>query len=196
MSTLRLGNAAPTGLLKRLVIGMFAWLALSLPAHAVLEVDINKGQVDPIPIALPNFSGGDPKSQQFGIDITTIIGNNLERSGLFRPLPQNSYLEQVTDFNAAPQFVNWQTIQARALVTGQAAVLGDGRIRADFRLWDVYGQNQIVGLQFVTSERNWRRIGHLISDAIYKAMTGEEGYFDSRIVYIAESGPRTSARKC
>jgi TolB protein len=156
MSALGLGDGAMAGLLKRLAFGMMAWLMLAVPAHAVLEVDINKGQVDPIPIALPNFTGADPKSQQYGIDITTIIGNNLERSGLFRPLPQNSYLEQVTDFNAAPQFVNWQTIQARALVTGQASVLGDGRIRADFRLWDVYGQNQIVGLQFVTSERNWR----------------------------------------
>ena len=195
MSALGLGDGAMAGLVKRLAFGMMAWLMLVVPAHAVLEVDINKGQVDPIPIALPNFTGADPKSQQYGIDITTIIGNNLERSGLFRPLPQNSYLEQVTDFNAAPQFVNWQTIQARALVTGQAAVLGDGRIRADFRLWDVYGQNQIVGLQFVTSERNWRRIGHLISDAIYKAMTGEDGYFDSRIVYIAESGPKDKRKK-
>jgi TolB protein len=195
MNVLLVDRCLPGAVLKRLVAAMLVWLTFALPAHAVLEVDINKGQVDPIPIALPNFSGGDQKSQQYGIDITTIIGTNLERSGLFRPLPQNSYLEQVTDFNAAPSFVNWQTIQARALVTGQASVMGDGRIRADFRLWDVYAQNQIVALQFVTSERNWRRIGHLISDAIYKAMTGEEGYFDSRIVYIAESGPKDKRQK-
>ncbi len=195
MKVSMLEGAAPAMVLKRMVAAAVMWLAFCLPAHAVLEVDINKGQVDPIPIALPNFTGGDAQSQQYGIDITTIIGNNLERSGLFRPLPQNSYLQQINDFNAAPQFVDWQTIQARALVTGQTAMTGDGRIRADFRLWDVYGQNQIVGLQFVTSEQNWRRIGHLISDAIYKAMTGEDGYFDSRIVYIAESGPKDNRQK-
>ncbi|NNJ76884.1 MAG: Tol-Pal system protein TolB [Anderseniella sp.] len=182
-------------ILQRAMAAVLIWIGLVLPAHAVLEVDINQGQVDPIAIALPNFGGADPQSQKYGVDITTIIGNNLERSGLFRPLPQNSYLEQVVDFNAQPQFVNWQTIQARALVTGQAVILGDGRIRADFRLWDVYGQSQILGLQFVTTQKNWRRIGHLISDAIYKAMTGEEGYFDSRIVYIAESGPKDQRKK-
>ncbi len=181
--------------LQRLCAGLLVCIGLSLPAHAVLEVDINRGQVDPIPIALPNFSGADTQSQQYGVDITTIIGNNLERSGLFRPLPQNSYLQQLPDFNAQPQFVDWQTIQARALVTGQAVLLGDGRLRADFRLWDVYGQSQILGLQFVTTQKNWRRIGHLIADAIYKAMTGEEGYFDSRIVYVAESGPKNQRKK-
>jgi TolB protein len=178
-----------------LVMSLAVMAAVSGPARAVLEVDINQGQVDPIPIALPNFSGADPQAQQYGIDITTVIGSNLERSGLFRPLPQNSYLQQITNFNEAPRFVDWQTIQARALVTGQAVILGNGRLRADFRLWDVYGQSQIVGLQFVTSQRNWRRIGHLISDAIYKALTGETGYFDSRIVYIAESGPKDKRRK-
>ena len=181
--------------LQRVIAAVLIWIGLTLPVHAVLEVDINRGQVDPIPIALPNFSGADSQSQQYGVDITTIIGNNLERSGLFRPLPQNSYLQQVSDFNAQPRFVDWQTIQARALVTGQAVVLGDGRLRADFRLWDVYGQSQILGLQFVTTQKNWRRIGHLIADAIYKAMTGEEGYFDSRIVYIAESGPKDKRKK-
>ena len=200
MKALRANNPASCLSTSRLAIYRMALafvmlVGLSVQARAVLEVDINKGQVDPIPIALPNFVGADPKSQKYGVDITTIIGNNLERSGLFRPLPQNSYLQQVNDFNAQPQFVDWQTIQARALVTGQAVAQGDGRIRADFRLWDVYGQNQILGLQFVTSEANWRRIGHLISDAIYKAMTGEDGYFDSRVVYIDEKGPKNARKK-
>ena len=106
MKVSMLEGAAPAMVLKRMVAAAVMWLAFCLPAHAVLEVDINKGQVDPIPIALPNFTGGDAQSQQYGIDITTIIGNNLERSGLFRPLPQNSYLQQINDFNAAPQFVD------------------------------------------------------------------------------------------
>jgi TolB protein len=160
------------------------------PAHAVLEIDITKGTVQPTPIALPDFLGGSPEEQKFGTDIVTVIGSNLERSGLFRPLPQASYIERITAFEQAPRFGDWRTIQAQALVTGRVSVQPDGRLKAEFRLWDVAGEQQIVGLQFVSTTRNWRRIGHLISDAIYKALTGEDGYFDTRIVFVDESGPK------
>ncbi|MGE0211731.1 MAG: Tol-Pal system beta propeller repeat protein TolB [Parvibaculaceae bacterium] len=165
------------------------------PAHAALEVDITKGNVEPMPIALPDFLGDSPDEQKFGTDIVTVIGNNLERSGLFRPLPQASFIEQVTSFEAAPRFGDWRTIQAQALVTGRMTLQADGRLKAEFRLWDVFAGQQIAGLQFVSTARNWRRIGHLISDAIYKALTGEEGYFDTRIVFVEESGPKTKRIK-
>ena len=157
---------------------------------AALVIDITRGQVKPMPIALPNFIGTTPEEAKLGADIVGIIGTNLQRSGLFQPLPQNSYIEQITDFSALPRFGDWRTIQAQALVTGRIILQSDGRIRAEFRLWDIFAQQQTVGLQFVTTPRNWRRIGHLISDAIYKAITGEEGYFDSRIVFIKEAGPK------
>ena len=168
---------------------------LVLPAAAVLEVDITKGRVDPLPIALPNFVGESPDEQKFGADITGVIGNNLERSGLFRPLPQDSYIEEITDFSQLPRFGDWRTIQAQALVTGRAILQADGRLRAEFRLWDIFAEQQILGLQFVSRPRNWRRIGHLISDAIYKAVTGEDGYFDSRVVFIEEEGPKDKRTK-
>lgn len=160
------------------------------PAHAALEVDITRGQVEPMPIALPNFLGGTPEEQQYGLDIVTVIGSNLERSGLFRPLPQASYIEQISDFDLPPRFADWRAIAAQALVSGRLVMQPDGRLRAEFRLWDVSAGQQITGLQFVTSPGNWRRMGHLISDAIYKTLTGEEGYFDTRIVFIAEEGPK------
>jgi TolB protein len=160
------------------------------PAHAALEVDITRGQVEPMPIALPNFLGGSPEEQQYGLDIVTVIGSNLERSGLFRPLPQASYIEQITDFDRPPRFEDWRAIAAQALVSGRLVMQPDGRLRAEFRLWDVSAGQQITGLQFVTSPGNWRRMGHLISDAIYKTLTGEDGYFDTRIVFIAEEGPK------
>jgi TolB protein len=165
------------------------------PAQAALEVDITKGQVEPMPIGLPNFLGDTPEEQQYGLDIVTVIGSNLERSGLFRPLPQASYIEQIANFDQPPRFADWRAIAAQALVTGRLIMQPDGRLRAEFRLWDVSAGQQIVGLKFVTAPSGWRRMGHLISDAIYKTLTGEEGYFDTRIVFIDEEGPKDNRVK-
>jgi TolB protein len=166
--------------------------AIWLPAkaRAQMEIDVNQGQVNPMPIAVPAFLGASPEEAQFGADIAGVIANNLDRSGLFRPLPQESYLQRITNFAEAPSFPDWRAIKADALVTGQVSMQPDGRLKAEFRLWDVIAQNQVLGLQFVTTPKNWRRIGHLISDAIYKALTGEDGYFDTRIVFVEETGPK------
>jgi TolB protein len=153
-------------------------------AFAALHVDVTQGNIQPMPIAIPDFLGG-PQ----GTQIAGVIRADLNRSGLFRALDPKSFLEQVKDINTPPQFNNWRVINAQALLTGQAAVQPDGRLRADFRLWDVYGEQQMLGLQFSTNPANWRRIAHMISDKIYERITGEKGYFDTRIVFIAESGP-------
>ncbi|MGI9463974.1 MAG: Tol-Pal system beta propeller repeat protein TolB [Aestuariivirgaceae bacterium] len=174
---------------------IFWSLLMVSTASAVLEVDVTKGRVDPLPIALPDFLGDSPDEQQFGVDVTGVIGANLERSGLFRPIPQAAYIEQISDFGQLPRFGDWRTIKAQALVTGRAVLQADGRLRAEFRLWDIFAEQQILGLQFVTRPKNWRRIGHLVSDAIYKAVTGEEGYFDTRIVFIEEEGPKDQRTK-
>jgi TolB protein len=162
----------------------------SQPAEAALQVDITGGQVEPMPIALPQFLAATPEAQQTGADITQVISNNLAYSGLFRPLPPQSFIEQIADFSREPRFSDWRTIQAQALVTGQVTLQPDGRLKAEFRLWDVFAQQQITGLQFVATPKSWRRIAHKISDAIYMALTGEGGYFDSRVVYVDESGPK------
>jgi TolB protein len=172
-----------------------AGVLVSRPAMAALEIDITRGQIEPMPIALPNFMGGTPEEQQYGLDIVTVIGSNLERSGLFRPLPQASYIEEIADFDLPPRFADWRAISAQALVSGRLVMQPDGRLRAEFRLWDVFAGQQIIGLQFVTSPRNWRRMGHLISDAIYKTLTGEDGYFDTRVVFVDEEGPKDSRIK-
>ena len=187
-------------MMRRLMIAMLIGVAVLIsqtvvPAYAVLEIDVTRGKVAPMPIALPNFLGDAPDEQKFGIDITTVVGNNLQRSGLFQPLPQDSFIEQVTNFSQRPRFGDWRTVQAQALVTGRMVLQDDGRLRAEFRLWDIFAEQQILGLQFVTRPKNWRRIGHLISDAIYKAVTGEEGYFDTRVVFIDETGPKDARKK-
>jgi TolB protein len=169
----------------------WAWLAMFaaaiasiIPAAAALHVDVTQGNIQPMPIAIPDFLGG-PQ----GAQIASVVRADLDRSGLFRTLDPKSFLEQVKDINTPPQFNNWRVINAQALVTGQAVAQADGRLRADFRLWDIYGEQQMLGLQFATTPENWRRIAHMISDRIYERITGEKGYFDTRIVFVAESGP-------
>jgi TolB protein len=165
-------------------------LAAGQPSQAALQVDITGGQVEPMPIALPVFIAGSEEVGQISLDLTQVIANNLENSGLFRPLPPQSYIEQISDFSREPRFGDWRTIQAQALVTGQVVMQPDGRLRAEFRLWDVFAQRQITGVQFQATPKSWRRIAHKISDAIYMALSGEGGYFDSRIVFVEESGPK------
>jgi TolB protein len=147
----------------------------------------SQGSIAPIPIAIPEFLGEDAK---LSTEISNIVMADLERSGLFQPLDRGSFLEQVRDVNAAPRFPDWRSIRADALVVGRISHGGDGRITADFRLWDVTSGKQLAGQRFATSQQNWRRVGHIIADQVYEQLTGEKGYFDTRIVFVDETGPK------
>jgi len=149
---------------------------------------IDPTEFQPLPIAIPNFVGGSPADDSVGGGITGVITNNLKRSGLFAPIDQSAFIERITDIDRAPQFASWKQINAQALVTGRAARQPDGRLKADFRLWDVSSGQQLAGNSYVTSPEYWRRVSHIISDQIYERLTGEKGYFDSRVVFIDESG--------
>ena len=142
-----------------------------------------------MPIAITAFVGSSEESAQAGADIAGVIANNLGRSGYFRPLPPESFIEQITNFDQEPRFGDWRQIQAKALVTGQAVMEG-GRLKAQFILWDTGSQQKLAGFEFATSPKNWRRLAHLISDKIYQQITGVAGYFDTRIVFVSESGPK------
>lgn len=171
---------------------MLALFLIALPlvsARADLVVDINQGTTEPMPIAVTAFAGASADEGRVGRDMARVISADLERSGLFRPLDPRSFLQTSADAAVMPHFPDWRAINANALVTGTVVTQGDGRLKVDFRLWDVYAAQQLVGLSFQTTPDNWRRISHIIADAIYKRITGEEGYFDTRIVYVAESGP-------
>ena len=163
-------------------------LGLAPRASFALEVDVTGGRINPLPIAIPPFLAGGG-AEEAAATISDVITNNLGRSGYFSPVAANSFIEQITNFDQEPRFADWRQIQAKALVTGQVYMDG-GKIRAEFRLWDVNTQQQIAAQQFTTSPKNLRRIGHLISDIIYKALTGIDGYFDTRIVFVDESGPK------
>src|SRR5258708_4622210 len=171
--------------MKKFLVLLAALVALWVaPAHAALQVDVTQGNAQPLPIAIPDFVG-DPAT---GANVAGVVRADLERSGLFRPLDQKGFAEHITDINKVPTFASWRSITAQGLVTGQVVQQPDGRLRVDFRLWDVYGESQMLGLQFFTTPENWRRIAHMVSDAIYERVTGEKGYFDTRIVFISETG--------
>ena len=131
-------------------------------ARAALQVRVDQGVTEPIPLAIPDFLG----SPQAGKDIAGVVRGDLERSGLFRSLDPASFIEKIADINTPPRFGDWRTIQAQGLVTGQAVMQPDGRLKVDFRLWDIFGESQMVGLQYMTTPENWRRIAHLVSGGI------------------------------
>lgn len=167
-----------------LAILFLAALGAALPAKARVVIDITKGNIEPLPIAITGFSG------ELGPEISSIVEANLANSGLFKPIEEAAFIEKISDINAVPRFEDWRVINAQALVTGNVSKEADGRLKAEFRLWDVFGAEQMIGQQYFTNPQNKRRLAHIISDAIYKELTGENGYFDSRIVFIDESGPK------
>jgi TolB protein len=169
--------------------GATAGLLLPSLAGAQTKLVIPEGNVAPLPIAIPNFVPGSPSDGQVGADVAGVITNNLKRSGLFAPIDQAAFIERISNIDVAPQFQNWKTINAQALVTGRMTRQPDGRLKAEFRLWDVASGQQLTGQQYFTAPEYWRRIAHIISDQIYQRLTGDKGYFDSRIVFVDESGP-------
>ncbi|WP_428426133.1 Tol-Pal system beta propeller repeat protein TolB [Pararhizobium sp.] len=160
------------------------------PAYARVEININKGNVEPLPIAITDFLQG-----ELGQKISDVVAADLKRSGLFAPIAKTAFIEKITNPDAAPRFEDWKVINAQALVTGRVTQEGDGRLKAEFRLWDSFAGQQMAGQQFFTQPENWRRVAHIIADAIYEQITGEKGYFDTRIVYVAESGPKTARKR-
>ncbi len=173
---------------------LLATLFFTTAAHAEIKIDINQGNQEPMPIAVTTLTGaGDGEAT--GDQISSVIAGDLERSGLFKPINKQAFIEQVTNGDAVPHYADWRQINANAIVTGTVMPSGGDKVRISFRLWDALGQQQIAGKEYNTFTRNWRRVSHLISDEIYKRLTGEKGYFDTRIVYVAESGPAKHREK-
>ena len=159
-----------------------------------LEITISQGNIKPTPIAVTDFFSQDLKSAKIGKEISLVISNNLERSGLFIPKDKNTFIQDNESLNKLPRFEDWKIIKAEHLVSGKITTEKDS-ITVEFRLYDVLTQQQLVGKRYETDLNNWRRVSHIISDEIYERITSEGGYFDTRIVYIAESGPLGKKQK-
>ncbi|WP_334361207.1 MULTISPECIES: Tol-Pal system beta propeller repeat protein TolB [unclassified Bradyrhizobium] len=159
-------------------------------AFAQKRVVIPEGEFTPLPIAIPNFVAGTPADAEVGVGMAQVITNNLKRSGLFAPIDQAAHIERITNIDVPPQFQSWKQINAQALVLGRMTRQPNGRVKAEFRLWDVNTAQQLAGQQYDTQAEYWRRIAHIISDQIYERLTGEKGYFDSRVVFVDETGSK------
>ena len=147
------------------------------------QITVDRARTAPIPIAIPSFAGS-----PLGDQIAGVVANDLGRCGLFRPIGGAAQIGP-GDAGDTPNFQNWKAVGAQALVTGKVDG-GASNVRVEFRLWDVLPGQQIQGTAYTTTAANWRRIAHIISDVIYERLLGEKGYFDTRVVYVAGTGPR------
>ena len=178
-------------------------ILLPIKAFALIEVDITRGNLSPLPIAVSPLSIDEESKENFrmilkkkniGSEISKIVENNLKHSGLFNPLNKDAFLQKPDIANLKPRFEDWALIKAQALITGKVTSVDD-KLRVEFRLWDVLAGKEMMALAFTTVPTNWRRVGHIITDKVYERLTGEKGYFDTRIIYVAEEGPKTNRIK-
>ncbi len=160
-------------------------------ASAQVRLDITRGVVEPIPVAVSPFAGDDPALQDTGLALAELISANLQRSGLFRVIDRRAYIQDPEALREVPRFAEWRPINAQALVTGVVSRPAGNRLAIEFRLWDVFSGTQMRGMLYDLAPEGWRRVGHQISDVIYERITGERGYFDTKIVYVSQSGPKT-----
>ncbi len=172
--------------LLMLVVAFF----VAKPAHAVLQITIDKGNAAPLPVAVPEFAAQTQVERELSANIAQVIIADLERSGIFRPLDPRGYIETIVDSRILPQFASWRQLDASALVTGGVRDGGGGQMFVEFRLWDVFSEQQMTGREYTTAHSSWRRVAHMIADEIYSRLTGDSGYFDTRLVYVSETGSR------
>jgi len=189
--------------MRKLIIFIISFTIFSKSAFALIEIDITRGNLDPLPIAVsPLYVESGSKEikiegkiiSNIGEAISKVIENNFKRSGLFNPLKKESFVQNPDIAHVKPRFEDWQLIKAQALVTGKI-LTSDEKLRVEFRLWDVVAGKEMVALAFTTVPSNWRRVAHIISDKIYQRLTGERGYFDTRIIYVSEAGPKSQRIK-
>ena len=191
--------------MKKTKFYIFILLLILLPKNSfgLIEVDITRGNLNPLPIAVsPLFVESKSvkdfqnllKIDNIGEDISTVVENNLKSSGLFNPLKREAFLQKPDIAHLKPRFEDWSLIKAQALITGEVKYENE-KLRVEFRLWDVLAGKEMMALAFTTVPDNWRRVGHIITDKVYQRLTGEKGYFDTRIIYVSEKGPKTNRVK-
>ena len=176
-------------------------------SYSLVEIDITRGNIDPLPIAVSALSLDDKSKNDFknqlnledlGLEISKVVENNLKNTGLFNTINKDAFLQKPDIAHLKPRFEDWALIKAQALITGKisSTKLNDKNLlKVEFRLWDVLAAKVMYESAFTTVPRNWRRAGHVISDKVYSTLTGEDGYFDTRIIYVSETGPKNQRVK-
>jgi len=193
--------------IKFLFLFLILFLLKISNSYSLVQVDITRGNLDPLPIAVsPFFSEKDVKNElnnklnieDLGLEISKVVENNLKRTGLFNTLSKEAFLQKPDIAHLKPRFEDWTLIKSQVLITGKVSTVTTDKetlLKVEFKLWDVLAAKLVDGFSLMTVTSNWRRIGHKISDKVYKRLTGEAGYFDTRIIYVSETGPKTQRIK-
>lgn len=175
--------------MKKILFIFLSFFLVSQPVHADLRISLTEGVFKPVPIAIAPFAGGgDAELATLGQEMTQVIVNDLEGCGLFKLVNPAAYIQSSQEVMSHPRFADWRILNAEALVGGLLRRQGAG-VQIDFRLFDVFTESQLTGLSLGSDANNWRQVAHKIANAIYERLTGDPGYFDTRVTYIAESGP-------
>ena len=187
-------------LLTLLVALSMLGLTLNIPAFAQesgpLKIEITEGVIEPLPFAVPDFVADNGAGTEFGRKIAQVISDDLTGTGLFRKISKDAFISQITSFSSPVQFADWKAINAQALISGAVSVDDTGKLVVRFRIYDVFADQELgQGLQLVGTQDGWRRIAHKVADQVYSRITGEGGYFDSRVVFVAENGPKDQRQK-
>ncbi|MDR6263952.1 Tol-Pal system beta propeller repeat protein TolB [Roseobacter sp. N2S] len=170
-------------------------VAVHAQSDGPLRIEITEGIIEPMPIAVPVFVAENAGAEAFAQQLTDVITSDLVGTGLFRAIPASAHIGTITNFNAPAQYSDWKAINAQGLVTGAVSLAANNQMVVKFRLFDVFGQEQLEGVQFAASSQSWRRMSHKVADVVYSRLTGEDPYFDSRVAYIAEEGPKNDRKK-
>jgi TolB protein len=178
-----------------------ACLLAALPVAAQqtngpLRIEITEGVIEPLPVAVPDFIVEDPAAQEYSQSIAQVIAADLAGTGLFREIPKDAFISVPTNFTSPIQYSDWKAINAQALVTGAVSIGTDGNLTVKFRIFDVFSDAPLgSGLQLGGPPGSWRRMAHKVADTVYSRITGEGGYFDSRVVFVSETGPKNQRLK-
>ena len=165
------------------------FLLFSFKSFAALDITISQGKVEPTPIAITQFFGSEADTSRFGGTLRDIISKNLTNSGLFYTVNEDLYIQSDNLVEKVPRFEDWKLIKAQFLLSADVNNTENG-ITLRMRLYDVFAGQEITALKMsIPDEKLIRRLGHKVSDIVYERITGESGYFDTRIVYVSEVGP-------
>ena len=186
-----------TRVLTCLMVGVLTLGVLISPGARAqpLSITITDGVIEPLPFAVPSFQAENQSAAQVAADLSRVIAEDLTGTGLFRQILASAFISQISAFSAPIQFADWRAINTQALVTGVVSVNGD-QLTVKFRLYDVFSGAELgAGQQLAGTVSGWRRMAHKVSDQVYSRITGEGGYFDSRVVFVSETGPKNDRRK-
>ncbi len=183
-------------LIAALLLALLPAVSPATAQDGPLRIDITEGVIEPLPFAVPDFIAENGGGAEYAGQISRVIAADLAGTGLFREIPAEAFIARVETFTPSVDYANWKAVNAQALVTGAVMADGNGGLTVKFRVFDVFSEAPLgEGLQFQGTTNSWRRMAHKVADAVYSRITGEGGYFDSRVAFVSETGPKNARQK-